>query len=279
MMVPNQEKSGALADPFRLSLSNFEGPYDLLLSLISRRQLDITDIALAEVTDEFLAYIRPLLEEGKQEALDRASDFLLTATTLLELKINRLLPQRSLAAEPTPAFLEARDLLFARLLQYRAYQQVASLLEEKLGQESQRFARSVALEPAFASILPELVLDLSPEAFAQLAARALSSGGDEEAPSRSLAEADYIYTPLTTIAAEEAALLSKLSQQAELSFEEACADARSKEVRVVRFLALLELYSRGRIQLRQEKPLGPISLSLLGEQAAHQTQQLEGVGA
>ncbi|MDY6051351.1 MAG: ScpA family protein [Rothia sp. (in: high G+C Gram-positive bacteria)] len=276
-MVPNTLTPSAPA-PFILTLSNFEGPYDLLLTLISRRKLDITDIALAEVTDEFLTYIRPLLEDGSDAALNTASDFLITAATLLELKTARLLPRKNKALTSNPDLLEARDLLFARLLQYRAYREVASVLEEHFAAENQRFSRTVALEPAFTKVLPELVFDLTPQAFAQIAAGALrlhENPGREPEPAQ--IDTGHIYTPATTIAAEEATLLTKLGESGgQLSFTEACADAGSREVVAVRFLAVLELYKEGVLAVDQETTLGPITLRLETTSAHAPTLAAEG---
>lgn len=263
MTVPNTLTQSAPA-PFTLTLSNFEGPFDLLLTLISRRKLNITDIALAEVTDEFLTYIRPLLSTGSAAALNTASEFIVTATTLLELKTARLLPRNEKVFAANPDLLEARDLLFARLLQYRAYRDVVAVLEERFTAENQRFARTVALEPAFAQVLPELVFDLTPQAFAEIAAGALRlhEAPDLE-PEPEHIDTGHIYTPATTIAAEEAVLLAKLGKSGgQLSFTEACADAASREVVAVRFLAVLELYKEGRLAVEQQVALGPITLRL-----------------
>lgn len=276
MTVPNTLTQSAPA-PFTLTLSNFEGPFDLLLTLISRRKLDITDIALAEVTDEFLTYIRPLLEDGSDAALNTASDFLVTASTLLELKTARLLPRNEKVFAANPDLLEARDLLFARLLQYRAYRDVAAVLEERFTAENQRFSRTVALEPAFAQVLPELVFDLTPQAFAEIAAGALRlhEAPDLE-PEPEHIDTGHIYTPATTIAAEEAVLLAKLGESGgQLSFAEACADAASREVVAVRFLAVLELYKEGKLAVEQSQALGPITLRLESSATAHREGETE----
>lgn len=276
MTVPNTLTESAPA-PFTLTLSNFEGPFDLLLTLISRRKLDITDIALAEVTDEFLTYIRPLLEDGSDAALNTASDFLVTASTLLELKTARLLPRSDKALAANPDLLEARDLLFARLLQYRAYREVASVLEERFTAENQRFSRTVALEPAFTKVLPELVFDLTPQAFAEIAARALGLHEDPDIePEPEHIDTGHIYTPATTIATEEAVLLAKLGESGgQLSFTEACADAASREVVAVRFLAVLELYKEGKLTVEQSQTLGPLTLRLEGPATAHREGETE----
>lgn len=273
MMVPTQQAlkspaQGGSHEPFTLALSNFEGPFDLLLTLISRRKLDITDIALAQVTDEFLNYIHGAFESGSDAALNTASEFLVTAATLLELKTARLLPQPERVIAANPDLLEARDLLFARLLQYRAYREVAAVLDEKFAGEAQRFARTVPLEPKFSKVLPELVFDLTPEEFARIAAGALRlDRGQEQEPLPETVQTDHIYRPATTIAAEEAVILERLGQAGgAVSFTELCRDTSAVEIVVVRFLAVLELYKDGAIQIEQEERLGPIYVALSPEE-------------
>ena len=250
---------------FTLTLSNFEGPFDLLLTLISRRKLDITEVALAEVTDEFLAYLHALYAEGTERALDEASEFLVTAATLLELKTARLLPQHREPLEEDVALLEARDLLFARLLQYRAYREVADIFAERWAQESQRFPRAVALEERFAQALPELVFTGGAEEFARIAAAALSRTPKEPEPEPEPEEIveelnEHLHVPLTTIAAEEHYILHSLLDTAarELSFAELVQGSGELEIAVVRFLALLELYKEGALHVEQDAPLGAI---------------------
>ena len=248
---------------FTLTLSNFEGPFDLLLTLISRRKLDITEVALAEVTDEFLAYLHALYAEGTERALDEASEFLVTAATLLELKTARLLPQHREPLEEDVALLEARDLLFARLLQYRAYREVADIFAERWAQEAQRFPRAVALEERFAQALPELVFTGGAEEFARIAAAALSRTPKEPEPEpEEIVEElnEHLHVPLTTIAAEEHYILHSLLDTAarELSFAELVQGSGELEIAVVRFLALLELYKEGALHVEQDAPLGAI---------------------
>ena len=261
-----QSEGRGLQNPergFTLTLSNFEGPFDLLLTLISRRKLDITDVALAEVTDEFLAYLQALYAEGTERALDEASEFLVTAATLLELKTARLLPQHREPLEEDVALLEARDLLFARLLQYRAYREVADIFAERWAQEARCFPRAVALEERFAHALPELVLAGGAEEFARIAAAALSRPPAEPEPAaEEIVEElnEHLHVPVTTIAAEEHYLLHTLLDASgrELRFDELVRGAGDLEIAVVRFLALLELYKEGALHVEQEQPLGEI---------------------
>lgn len=249
--------------PFALHLSNFEGPFDLLLHLITRKKLDITDIALAEVTDEFLSYISGVFDADTDRGLDTASEFLVNAATMLDLKAARLLPRGAAHITANTDLLEARDLLFARLLQYRAYREVTAVLEERYVAEAQRFPRTVALDPRFSKVLPELVFDLSPEEFARIAAAALNPARDNEDPSKqdSEVETDHLHTPLTTIAAEEAHVLAQLGERGEITFAEIITGASAVEVAIVRFLAVLELFKEGALLLEQPQTLGPIIVS------------------
>ena len=164
----------SLIPGFHVRLENFDGPFDLLLQLIAKHKMDVTEVALATVTDEFIGYIRNLEREGEGWDLEKATEFLVVAATLLDLKAARLLPSGEIDDEADLALLEARDLLFARLLQYRAFKQIASLLEEKIVDAERSFPRVVSLEPHLAELLPEVVLGLSPDRFAALAERALS---------------------------------------------------------------------------------------------------------
>src|SRR5688500_4198022 len=161
------------ADPtpgFELRLDNFEGPFDLLLSLIAKHKLDITEVSLSQVTDDFIAFVKV---GGKAWDLEQTTSFLLVASTLLDLKAARLLPQGDVEDEEDLALLEARDLLFARLMQYRAFKQVASVLEQRMVGEARRYPRAVGLEERFATLLPEVLIGLGLEEFAALAAKAL----------------------------------------------------------------------------------------------------------
>ena len=252
---------------FTLNLPNFEGPFDLLLTLITRRKLDITDIALAEVTDEFLEYLHALYSQGTERALDEASDFLVTAATLLELKAARLLPQNHEPLDQDVALLEARDLLFARLLQYRAYREVA-IFADRWREETQRFPRTVALEPVFVKALPELVFKGGVEEFACIAAQAFApkpSTNLEPNPADVAEELnEHLHGASTTIAHEEQyildALLAYKPTVSSVTFSALVHDAQGLDIAVVRFLALLELYKEGAVDVHQDAPLADISV-------------------
>ncbi|WP_423724596.1 segregation and condensation protein A [Arthrobacter zhangbolii] len=244
---------------FEVRLTNFTGPFDVLLGLISKHELDITEIALAAVTDEFLGYIRELFGTGPEVALDEASEFLVIAATLLDLKTARLLPAGDVEDEEDVALLEARDLLFARLLQYKAFREMARLMGERLTEEARRFPRQVSLEPRFAAMLPELIWRTTPQQFAELAARALQPR-DEQPPTVGL---DHLHAPKTSVREQSRILAGRLFDQGAATFAELVSDADGP-VAVARFLALLELFRDGAVSFDQDAPLGELRITWTG---------------
>jgi segregation and condensation protein A len=253
---------------FAVSLANFSGPFDLLLSLITKREMDITEIALSEVTDEFLSYLKGL---DSDEELDRASEFLVVAATLLDLKVAGLLPQGELVDAEDVALLEARDLLFARLLQYRAFKQAAEWFATRGDKEGSRHARSVRLEQKFRVSTPELVWTLSADDFAALAVMALTP---REVPTVGL---DHLHAPLVSIREQAAIVVSMLRRGAVLSFRELIDGVDVKGVVVARFLAILELYRHASLSFEQLEPLGELTIRWTAE---HWTEEnLANLGA
>jgi segregation and condensation protein A len=234
---------------FEVHLDNFEGPFDLLLSLISKHKLDITEIALSAVTDEFIAHIRALADAWD---LDQASYFLVVAATLLDLKAARLLPAGEVDDEEDLALLEARDLLFARLLQYRAYKEVAAILAGKMAAQGRRFPRRVPMEPRFAELLPEVLLGLGPAEFAAIAARTL-------APRRPpVVSTDHLHIPRTSVREQAEILAVRLRDLRRATFRQLTSDCAGTYEIVARFLAVLELYRDSKITLDQVVPLGEL---------------------
>ena len=246
---------------FSVSLENFDGPFDLLLQLISRHKLDITEIALASVTDEFIAHIRALEKTEEGWKLDQATEFLVVAATLLDLKAARLLPSGEIDDEEDLALLEARDLLFARLLQYRAFKEIASILEQRMEIQEKTFPRSVALDPVFAGLLPEVLIGVSPERFAALANRVLTP---KTAPTLSTA---HLHLPMVSVAAEATHVIALLRRQKSMTFRAIVADAPSTLVVVARFLALLELYREAQIRFEQVIALGELQVTWTGSES------------
>jgi segregation and condensation protein A len=248
---------GATTPPgFRVRLRNFDGPFDLLLSLITKHELDITEVALSAVTGEFIAYVR---QAESSDELDEASEFLVVAATLLDLKIVGLLPQGELVDAEDVALLEARDLLFARLLQYRAFKQAADWFGERWGAESRRHVRSVRLEERFRARTPELVWTLSVQDFAAMAALAFAP---REIPTVGL---DHLHAPAVSIREQAAIVVSVLRTRADegtpdVTFRELIAGVDQAGIVVARFLAILELYRNASITFEQLEPLGELVL-------------------
>jgi segregation and condensation protein A len=256
--LPDPEPADAApgAGGFEVRLENFTGPFDLLLGLIAKHRLDITEVALATVTDDFIAYTRALQAKGEDWALDEASEFLVIAATLLDLKAARLLPQGEVEDEEDVARLEARDLLFARLLQYRAFKEIAGIFAATLDAEARRFPRSVTLEPAFAALLPELVWRHTPEQFAALAAKAFAP---KEAPPSEVGTA-HLHAPPVSVREQAELIGLRLQGSGPLSFRALTADAESRLVVVARFLALLELFRDRAVAFEQAAPLAELSV-------------------
>ena len=236
---------------FRVRLDNFDGPFDLLLSLIGKRELDITEVALGAVTDDFLTYIKDL--EGVAE-LDAASEFLVVAATLLDMKIVGLLPQGEFVDAEDVALLEARDLLFARLLQYRAFKEVSVWFAEHLEREGHRHPRNVALEEKFVAAAPELEWTLSLQDFHMLALLAMAP---KEIP---LVNLDHLHAPLVSIREQAAHVIAMLKGHGPVSFMSLIAGVAERGVIVARFLAVLELYREAAITFQQLEPLGELTI-------------------
>ena len=240
---------------FAVHLENFEGPFDLLLGLIAKHELDITEVALSEVTDEFLDHVRTV---GQHADLDHTSAFLVVAATLLDLKAARLLPGAEVEDEEDLAALEARDLLFARLLQYHAYRQVAALLAEQMAAESRRFARAVSLHERFAALRPEVLIGSDVEGLAALAAQALAR------PPAPALPVDHLHAPQASVREEATTLVDRLRRAGTATFRALSADAPTQASTVARFLALLELYRDGAVAFEQLSPLGDLTVRWTG---------------
>lgn len=247
---------------FSVNLGNFSGPFDLLLSLIAKHQLDVTEIALSVVTDEFISYLRELDGSGSLEGpgeLDQASEFLVVAATLLDLKVAGLLPQGELVDAESVALLEARDLLFARLLQYRAFKEVSAWFSTGFEAESVRHARQVRLEEKYRQTTPELVWTLTAEDFAALAALAMAP---RELPTVGLT---HLHAPLVSIREQAAIVVAALRRGGPVTFRELVAGADQRGVIVARFLAVLELYRADAVAFQQVEPLGELSIRWTAE--------------
>jgi segregation and condensation protein A len=241
---------------FRVTLDVFDGPFDLLLSLISKRELDITEVALSEVTNEFIAHVRAL---GPDHDLDESSQFLVVAATLLDMKVAGLLPQGELVDAESVALLEARDLLFARLLQYRAFKEVSAWFGRSLVREDRRHARTVRLDAKYRDAVPELVWTLSPQDFAALAMLAFAP---KEIPHVGL---DHLHAPLISIREQAAVVVTLLRDAGSLNFRELIAGVDQPGIVVARFLSVLELYRHAALSFEQVEPLGELTLRWTAE--------------
>jgi segregation and condensation protein A len=220
--------------------------------------MDITDVAIATVTDEFISYIRELEKTEEGWKLDHATEFLVVAATLLDLKAARLLPSGEIDDEEDLALLEARDLLFARLLQYRAFKEIASILADRISAQERTFARSVSLDPVFAALLPEVLIGVTPERFAAIANRVLTP---KTAPTLSV---DHLHLPLVSVAAEALIVVSALRRHTTMTFRSLVSDAANTLVVVARFLSLLELYKEGTVRFEQIMALGELQITWTG---------------
>jgi segregation and condensation protein A len=247
--------------PFEVHLDVFSGPFDLLLGLISKHKLDITEVALAKVTDEFVAHIKRAQAIDSDWDLGQASEFLLIAATLLDLKASRLLPQSGPQDDEDLALIEARDLLFARLLQYRAYKEIANTFRDRMATAGRITPRQAGLEPEFASLLPELVIAITPEQFAMIAARAMTP---KVAPTVGL---EHLHAPQVSVREQAAPIVERLRHCGQVSFRSLVADAESTLVIVARFLALLELFKEAAIAFEQAEALGELDIRWTGTEA------------
>lgn len=249
--------------PFEVHLDVFSGPFDLLLGLISKHKLDITEIALAKVTDEFIAHIkahqsREGVDGVPEWDLNQASEFLLVAATLLDIKAARLLPQMSAQDEEDLALIEARDLLFARLLQYRAFKDIAATFAERMATAGRMVPRQAGIEPQFAALLPELIMTITPEQLAMVAARAMTP---KVAPTVGL---EHLHAPAVSVREQATIVGHRLRRERSCSFRSLVADADSTLVIVARFLALLELFREAAIAFEQAEALGELTVRWTG---------------
>ena len=245
---------------FSVHLSNFDGPFDLLLQLISRHKLDITEVSLSLVTDEFIAYIRSLEVSGQGWQLDQATEFLVVAATLLDLKAARLLPSGEVEDEEDLALLEARDILFARLLQYRAFKEIAASFQTMIDAADKSFPRVVALDPALAALLPEVLIGVGSERFASIAERVLTP---KSPPVVAIA---HLHMALVSVSEQSKLVVEALRHSKTMSFRSLCHDADSTMVVVARFLALLDLYRQGNLRFNQVMALGELQISWTGSE-------------
>jgi segregation and condensation protein A len=257
--VTTEEQTQPEHTGFAVSLDNFEGPFDLLLSLISKHKLDITEVSLSKVTDEFIAHVKAR-QAASEDDLEETTNFLLVAATLLDLKAARLLPAGDVEDEEDLALLEARDLLFARLLQYKAYKVIAAAFDERLLAEGRRHPRSVGLEERFAGLLPEVLIGIGLDQFAELAANALAPKPEEEF------SLHHIHAPAVSVREQSVVVMDRLKVSGTMTFRALCGDAPDTLTRVARFLSLLELFREGAVAFDQVTALGELTVRWTGDE-------------
>ncbi|WP_433365124.1 segregation and condensation protein A [Actinoplanes sp. CA-142083] len=250
--VPTGDDSGK----FTVRLQNFTGPFDLLLQLIGKHKLDVTEVALHTVTDDFIAYIRAM---GDDWDLGEASEFLLVAATLLDLKAARLLPAAEVEDEEDLALLEARDLLFARLLQYKAFKEAAAFISDLEGTGAKRYPRAVSMEPRYAEALPDLVLGVGVERLFKLALKQFTPKPGP--PQVSIA---HIHQARVSVREHAQLLRDRLRRAGSATFSLLVADCENTLEVVARFLALLELYREGLIEFEQPVSLDELTVRWVG---------------
>jgi len=248
----------AASGGFSVHLANFDGPFDLLLQLISRHKMDVTEVSLSIVTDEFISFIRGLEASGEGWELEQATEFLVVAATLLDLKAARLLPSGDVEDEEDLALLEARDLLFARLLQYRAFKEIASTFSERITTADKFFPRVVALDPTLSALLPEVLIGVGPQRFAAIAERVLTP---KVSPVVSI---EHLHLALVSVAEESRVVVEALRRSKSISFRNLVSDAQNTMVIVARFLALLDLYRQGVLRFDQVIAMGELQISWTG---------------
>ena len=256
---------------FEVHLGNFEGPFDLLLNLIAKHKLDITEVSLSKVTDEFIAHVKA---GGPMWDLEQTTSFLLVASTLLDLKAARLLPQGDVEDEEDLALLEARDLLFARLMQYKAFKQVATVFEGRLATEARRHPRAVGLEERFATLLPEVLIGIGLEQFAALAAKAMAPKPVLEV------SLQHIHAHQVSVKEQAALVVDRLKRSGTMTFRAICGDSPDTLTTVARFLSLLELFREGAVAFDQMTPLGELTVRWTGsDEEEFEIDEFEGAPA
>ncbi|GAA2150217.1 hypothetical protein GCM10009844_30900 [Nocardioides koreensis] len=269
--APGESETQEATPGFEVRLDNFEGPFDLLLNLISKHKLDITEVALSQVTDEFIAHVRAA---GPTWDLEQTTSFLLVASTLLDLKAARLLPQGDVEDEEDLALLEARDLLFARLLQYKAFKQVATVLDRRLAAEALRHPRAVGLEERFATLLPEVLIGIGLEQFAALAAKAM-----EPKPVLEVS-LQHIHAAQVSVREQATLVVERLRRSGTMTFRALCGDSPDTLTTVARFLSLLELFREGAVTFDQMTPLGELTVRWTGsDEDEFEIDEFEGAPA
>lgn len=246
---------------YRVSVEAFEGPFDLLLHLVARQRVDVANISMTEVIDQYLAYV----DRMKDLDLDIASDFLLVAAMLLEIKAARLLPEERAVIDEELEDLgpeEARELLVERLLTYKRFKNAAAELAARMEAEACMHPRAAGLEEPFLALMPDFLEGVTLRQIALICAEL------EARRDLFLLEAEHVAARPISLEEHVDMVEMRLRAGGRVSFSELlCAGAAAEEI-VVTFLAILELYKRGVAELRQEAPFGEIEVVAVEGEAA-----------
>lgn len=236
---------------YTVSLDVFEGPFDLLLHLISKREVDVYEVSLAGITEEYLLHLKAMQELD----LEVATEFLVVAATLIEIKAARLLPGKQVEDEDG-LLLSEPDLLIARLLEYRAFKDAAAMLADRIRENAGYIARTAGPGREYDHLCPDLLSRVTVEGLAAMALRALQP--------KPVAVLDLSHITPIRVTVEEAIdeVMRTLATSARISFKELTRNCHSRIDIVVRFLALLELMKRGEADVDQAEVFGEIEVRL-----------------
>lgn len=265
-MSGGKAKSESGDSEFSVSLSDFEGPFNVLLGLIAAKKLELTRVSLTQVTDEFVTYVSHL---NASSGADAISSFILVASVLVEAKSICLLPQEGMDRQGEDfEALRAKDLLFARLLQYRAFKQAADAFSQRMHQTEGFHPHPLQPEPRFDQLRHRISWTMRPEDFALLAARVFL-----DAP-RQTVSLSQLHVPQADLREQSAIVKNRLAQaQHPLLFSDLVADAKDRGVVVARFLAVLLFFKLQFLRFRQEDPFSPLSLKWIASEKDYESQK------
>lgn len=241
---------------YKVKIESFEGPFDLLLYLVSRKKVDIGTISITEIADQYLAEVSRM----EKLDLDVASDFLLVAATLLELKAQALIPKKREELDEEIEGLspnEARDMLISRLVEYKQFKNAASALDARFDAESRMHSRPFGPDPEFMGLMPDFLKGVTTDALGYLAADLMAKR------EVFLLESEHIAAKPIPVEVHVRAIHARIETKKHLHFSELVSEERRPEIVVVTFLAILELYKRRMVNLQQDEQFGDISIDYI----------------
>ena len=256
LVSQQEEVEAAIGSGFQVNLEVYSGPFDALLGMIANNKLELTEVSLSSITEEFLAYVRGL---DFTKNMDEASAFLDVASILVEAKSVAILPGGEENHEQSLEALRERDLLFARLIQYRAYKQAAGDFRARFAANSGRFPHPAYMDEGIQAMLPELVWTLTPAELAKLAAQVIANAPASEV------SVHQLHVPLVDLRAQSVVVRDRLRKALEsgsqsMSFSELTQDCASRIEVVARFMAVLVFFKQGVLQYRQNGPFEELHL-------------------